>query len=154
LQVEANFRLGQAYCMLSDYAPATALLRENLRLLAGDAAGQHTGLGGLTYCGSCYWLVPCLTQRGEFGGARAGSEEALRVAEATDHPYTLVAPYLALGSLWLMQGAFQPAIGVLKRVEVLCETWQLRYFVPRIASALGYAYLLSGQAADGMPLLE
>ena len=94
--------------------------------------------------------MPC----GEFTQGLAYSEEGLQVAEAVEHPYSLIVAYFGLGHLCLSKGELQKAIPVLERGLRLCQSGNLLIQFSLIASALGYAYALSGRIAEALPLLE
>jgi tetratricopeptide (TPR) repeat protein len=54
----------------------------------------------------------------------------------------------------LRNGNVEKAIITLERGLRLCQIWNIRRWLPRTASALGYAYALSGQITEALPLLE
>ena len=97
-------------------------------------------------------LVPC--RAGEFAEGIACGEEGVRMAEAVDHPYSLIVAYIGVGLLYLRKGDLHQAIPVLERALALCQAGISRSCFPRLASALGTAYALSGRVAEALPLLE
>src|SRR5262249_59484355 len=56
------------------------------------------------------WLVWLLAERGAFAEGIALGEEALRMAEALDHPYSLLRACLHLGELHAGKADFEQAI--------------------------------------------
>lgn len=98
------------------------------------------------------WLVMCLAELGEFPEGIVRGEEGLRIAEAVDQPFSVALASYAVGSLSLRKGDLIRAISLLERALPLCQS--VPYYFPWIASALGYAYALSGRVAEALPIQE
>jgi class 3 adenylate cyclase/tetratricopeptide (TPR) repeat protein len=154
LQVMAHHHLGVAYHVLGDHRRAIGLLRSNVESLAGDLIRERFGMAGLPAVLSRTWLVRCLAELGAFPEGIAHGAEAVQIAEAVDHPLSLVHAYLGVGFLSLRQRDLARAIPVLERGLDLCRVYNILLWFPETASALGYAYALSGRVAEALPLLE
>jgi tetratricopeptide (TPR) repeat protein len=76
LQVEANYRLGQAYLALGDYRRAMEFLGRNVSSLKGHLLHERFGLPGIASVVSRSYLAWCLAELGEFVEAIARGEEA------------------------------------------------------------------------------
>jgi tetratricopeptide (TPR) repeat protein len=154
LQLLAHHYLGVAYYFLGDYQQAMGLLRRNVESLAGDLIGERFGLTALPAVVSRAWLVRCLAELGVFPEGRAHAEEAVRIAEAADHPNSLIHAYLGVGFLALRTRDVSRAIPVLERGLDLCRVWNIRSLFPDTAAILGWAYACAGRVAEAVPLLE
>jgi len=154
LQVVGNLFLGMAYRARGDYREAIEHSGRTVAALEGDLMRERFGLPGLPSVISRTFLVCSLAERGEFSEGFARAEEAVRVAEAVDHPFSLIVACYGLGSVFLVKGDFQKAVSVLERGLQLCHVANLPVLFPEIASALGSAYALSGRVAEALPLLE
>ena len=154
LQVVANHYLGVAYHTLGDYRRAMGFLRKNVESLAGDLLRECFGLAGVPAVNSRAWLVRCLAELGAFPEGIAHAEEAVRIAEAVDHPNSLIHAYLGVGFLSLRQGDLSRAIPVLERCLDLCRVYNILLRFPETAAALGCAYAFAGRVAEALPLLE
>ena len=121
LQVMANHFLGVAYHALGDHRRAMGLLRRNVESLAGDLLRERFGMPGLPAVNSRAWLARCLAELGAFPEGSAHGEEAVRIAEAVDHPNSLIHAYLGVGFLSLRQRDLSRAIPVLERGLELCR---------------------------------
>jgi tetratricopeptide (TPR) repeat protein len=88
-----------------------------------------------------------------FPEGRALGEAGQRIAEAVDHPGSLMRAYWGIGLLSLRQGDLPRALPRLERSVDLCQQADLPVYFPWIAAPLGAAYTLSGRVADAMPLL-
>jgi tetratricopeptide (TPR) repeat protein len=100
------------------------------------------------------WLALSLAERGEFAEAMVPAEEALAIAESARQPYSVAAAYLAVGQIWLVQGALAQAIPMLEHAAGLCKAWSLGVIFPTTAASLGLAHALSGRIAEALPILE
>src|SRR5581483_11333092 len=153
LRVEASFRLGQAYHPLGEYRRAVRFLRESLDALPEELTRERLGGSGLLSVFSRTWLVWCLAELGEFEEAVASGEEAVRIAESVDHPYTLAHAQFGVGLVHLRRGDVVRAVAVLEPSLVLCQTANLPGPYPVVAAQLALARALSGRVAEASPLL-
>lgn len=135
--------------------PATVdLLGWNLEYLTGDLARERFGLAALPSVQSRAYVTECLAELGRFGeGIRCG-EEAIRIGEAVDHPFSIAIACQFLGSLYVIKGDVASAVSLLERALALSRTNEIRQMFPSINSRLGLAYVLSGRADEGLSLLE
>jgi class 3 adenylate cyclase/tetratricopeptide (TPR) repeat protein len=154
LQVMATFFLGIAYYDLGDHRRAVDCFSRNVASLAGDLIRERFGMTGLPSVMARTWLVACLADVGEFNKGAAMGEEAVRIAESVDSPFSLTQAYLGLGSLYLRKGDLHKAIPMLERSLGLCQVANILTWFPTVAAALGYAYTLSGRVAEALPLLK
>ncbi len=154
LRIEGNFHLGQAYHSLGDYRRALECFGRNVASLQGELVRERFGLPFLPSVHSRGWSVRCLAELGDFAEAIAPGEEAVRIAEAVDHPFSLSLAYLHAASLYRRKGDFPKAILLLERGLGVCQAWHILLLFPWIASDLGYAYALAGRVAEALPLLE
>jgi tetratricopeptide (TPR) repeat protein len=152
LQVMAHHYLGGAYHALGDHRRALGFLRRNVESLAGDLIRERLGLAALPAVLSRAWLVRCLAELGAFPEGIAHAEEAVRIAEAVDHPLSLIHAYLGVGFLSLRQRDLSRAIPVLERCLDLCRVYNTLLWFSDTASALGCAYAYAGRIAEALPL--
>jgi tetratricopeptide (TPR) repeat protein len=130
------------------------LLRSNVESLVGDLIRERFGLSTLPSVISRAWLARCLAELGAFPEGIAHGEEAVRIAEAVDHPVSLIWAYLGVGLLSLRQRDFSRAIPGLERGLDLCRVYNIPLWFPETAAALGCAYAFAGRIAEALPLLE
>jgi tetratricopeptide (TPR) repeat protein len=96
----------------------------------------------------------CLAELGEFGEGTRWVDEALRLADLLDHPASLVVACHCMGELYLRQGNIEQALPVLQRGLLVGQSAQVALFLPRITSAIGYAYAQIGRLDEAVVLLE
>jgi class 3 adenylate cyclase/tetratricopeptide (TPR) repeat protein len=154
IQVPASFFLGEALYSLGDYRQGAAVLQANAELLQGDRRYERFGMTGLP-AGFSYGLAgACLAELGEFAEAAAAAHEAVQIAEAVNHPFTLAHACTSDGFVHLMKGDLDRAARSLDRSAELCRTWSFSIYFANSTSRLGYAQLLAGRLEDGLRLLE
>ena len=142
LQVVTYVFLGRAYYALGDYPQAIALLRQNLVALEGTLLWERFGLPGLPSVTSRDTLARCLAQLGAFTEGLAHGEDSLRIAEAINHPNSLIVACYVIGHVYLYQGAWHQAIPWLERGLDVCRVWDIPLLFSLVSSLLGYAYVL------------
>jgi tetratricopeptide (TPR) repeat protein len=85
----------------------------------------------------------------------APGAEAIQMAEAAGHPYSLIHACYGHGLLHLRRGDLDRAIPVLEQGLDVCQAWGLHALsFHGVASFLGAAYVLAGRVAEALPLLE
>jgi DNA-binding winged helix-turn-helix (wHTH) protein/class 3 adenylate cyclase/tetratricopeptide (TPR) repeat protein len=158
LQVMAYFVLGEVYYGLGDYRRAITMLRRNVEAL--DHAGSQERFGeptlgpGLQSVASRRWFIQALADVGVFAEGMAIAEDALRLAEADGHPYTLYLAYAGVSYLYLGKGEVHQAIPCLERSLELLRVGGIQQYRTMLYCALGWALALSDRIPDALALLE
>jgi tetratricopeptide (TPR) repeat protein len=154
LRVATHIYLAHAYHNLGQYRSAIELLRRNVELLAGELSRERLDLPYVAAVHSRTWLVLCLAELGEFVEAVTQAEESLGIAEAADHPSSLISAHYGLGHVLLRRGELERGIPVLERGLELSRTWKIQLWFATFADELGSAYAMSGRLAEALPLLQ
>jgi tetratricopeptide (TPR) repeat protein len=83
-------------------------------------------------------------------------DEAVRIAERVDHPYSRIIAYFGVGGVHLRRGQLEPATVMLERALDLCRVWdtQLRQLFLGVAPSVGHAHALAGRVPEAIALLE
>ncbi len=152
LEAVANFCRGGALRALGDYRRAADYLRRSLPLLTGNLTNETLGLAGLASVLTRGHLAWSLAELGEFVEARQHGEEALRLAQVANHPYSLAHAHLGMGGTLLRQGLFAEAMGMLERGLELCR--DVPFLHPPIAADLAIVYALSGRTSAAVELVR
>jgi class 3 adenylate cyclase/tetratricopeptide (TPR) repeat protein len=153
LQAMTNRTLGIAYQAQGDYRRAIDYHRPIMVSLGDVRRHERFGQVNLPTVISRADLAWCHAELGMFAEGRALGEEGLRIAEAADHPGSLMFAYYGIGLLSLRQGDLPRALPQLERAVSICQDVDLSGWFPRMAAALGAAYTLSGRVTDAVPLL-
>jgi tetratricopeptide (TPR) repeat protein len=153
LLVMSHFFLGLAYVYACRYREAIPLLSWNVDRLQGELAYERFGDPGLPAVFSRSYLMRALAEMGRFEEAQARGEEAVRLSESADLPFSLASALEGLGYVHLRNGEIDRAITILERGLRICEEWQLHLSTYMVQAYLGYAYALAGRDAEALPLL-
>jgi class 3 adenylate cyclase/tetratricopeptide (TPR) repeat protein len=154
LQVTGNLYFGTSCLHTGDYRRAEDLLLKVLQWLEGDRRREKFGLPGFPAVVALGYLAWLLADRGKFEQGIARAKEGIALAESLDHPHSRAWALWTLARVHIIRGDPGEAVGLLERGLALSREWSLVLFVLQHTGALGYAYALSGRAADGIPLLE
>jgi class 3 adenylate cyclase/tetratricopeptide (TPR) repeat protein len=150
----ANTYLGLAYSLQGDYRQAIDACRHVMAALEGERRYEPLGQGTLPAVTSRRFLSSCLAEVGEFAEGIAVGEEGLRIAEAVNHPGSLVSAYRSVGRPYLRQGNLHQALPLLERALSICEAADLPFHFSLLAPDLGAAYVLCGRVDEAVRLLE
>ena len=101
-----------------------------------------------------YFLVECLTELGGFEEATAISREAVRIAEALDNPWSRALAYKSAATVAVQRGETSRAVVLSAQGLALCDTYDMTFLWPLLASLNGYAMALAGRHEDGVALME
>ena len=154
LQVVTRLFLGQVYYNSGDYPQAIDLLRQNVVALDGALLRERFSLPGLPSVRSRTMLSRCLAEVGAFSEGLAHNEDSLRIAEAVNHPPSLINACYIIGYVYLRKGDVRQALPWLERSLEVCRVWDFPLLFSLASSTLGYGYILAGRASDALPLLE
>jgi class 3 adenylate cyclase/tetratricopeptide (TPR) repeat protein len=153
LQALANQQLSAAYHAQGDYRRAIDCLRQTVAALDGARRHERFGLAFLPAVNSRARLAACRAELGLFAEGSALGEEGLRMAEAVDHPGSLMSASWWVGLLYLRQGDLPKALHLLEQAMGICQDADFPAFFAQTAAALGAVYTLAGRIAEAMPWL-
>jgi hypothetical protein len=100
------------------------------------------------------YLARALAERGLFDEADAQGREAVRLAEALDHPFSVGLGWFDLAYVKRIREELTEAVPLLERAVALCREWNITSQTPVVMAALGHAYALSGRSAEGVSCLQ
>jgi tetratricopeptide (TPR) repeat protein len=153
LRMTAQLYLSYAHCDLGHYRDAVPVLHDALRGV--DALPAQARLGAaLPAVTLRHSLTLALMELGQFeDGFRQGAE-AVHLAEAAGHPFSLVQACRSFARLHLAHGAFARAVPLAERACAVCRDADLPYSLPYTLSCLGTAYARAGHGAEALDCLE
>jgi tetratricopeptide (TPR) repeat protein len=136
-----------------DLRRGVSLFRWGIKTLAGPLSRERFGTVVVAAVYARAWAARGLAELGELAEARVLAAEAVRLAEAADHPFSLIVGWWASGWVDLIRGAFPDAIRVLEHGLARSRTWSIMLYVPNLISALARAYAGAGRREDAELLL-
>ena len=137
-----------------DYRETERLCRTLIEALPGDLSRKRLGLVAYPGVVARAFLARALAELGVFDEGRNHGEEAVRLAEVLDHPFSLIWASLNLGRLEGLRGDFIQAIMPLERAVALSQEWDIAYLTPIAQAALGHVYARSGRVEEGVSWLR
>lgn len=154
LRMLATHYLGFIHWAQGAYDQAMNCLQNSLLLLQGEQTRERFGQVALPSTGSRSYLARCHAEVGNFAEGIAMGEEALRIAEASGLPISIVYACVGLSLPLLRQGDELRARVLLERAVGVCQEMDSPLYVLMPAASLGTVYTLLGQVADAIALLE
>jgi tetratricopeptide (TPR) repeat protein len=115
---------------------------------------ERFGALGLPFANSRTSLALALAERGEFVEAIARGTEAIHIAEAVGHPFSVTLMYRGMGHLHLRRGDLHQATLALEHALEVCRGVDSPLLFHVVSSVLGFSYALSERSAEAIPLLE
>ena len=148
LEILARTRLALSYLQLGQYRQVIQILQGYLETFSSDLPRRRFELAN----GRRY-LSASLASLGDFPAATRIANEALAIAMAADHPYSVALALYGVGRTSALQGNFGEAIPWLERSLDACRKESF-YLFHIAAVVLGTTYLHADRVADGIALLE
>jgi len=135
IEVVAMHYLGELHLVRGEYSEAVTLLERNIGL--AKLRDERLGTPVVLSAASESSLGLALSFLGQFDEAVGHGEAAVRIAEETDHPFTLFLGLFFLSWAHLDCGDFARAARILERCLHLGRTWQFVDRTPDVAAVLG-----------------
>jgi class 3 adenylate cyclase/tetratricopeptide (TPR) repeat protein len=154
LQVAGRYYHVWLGALSGDYRGTERLCRTLMDSLPGDLSRERFGLVAYPAVVSRAFLARSLAELGVFDEGRDHGQEAVRLAEALDHPFSLIWACLNLGHLEGLRGEFIRATVPLERAVALSHEWSIAYLTPIALGALGHVYTASGRVREGVSWLQ
>jgi class 3 adenylate cyclase/tetratricopeptide (TPR) repeat protein len=154
IDILASTYLAASYYFLGEYQRSIDCGRRVVELLPRERSHESFGVAIRPAVFARGFLGWSLSEQGRFDEADAVAREALELAEAVEHPPTVVAGLLGMGTLHVRRGDVAQAIGPFERARELCQRHDIRLWRPVFASFLGYSLALSARFAEAESLLR
>lgn len=154
LQVTGQYYLAYVCHMSADYQGIDDASRRLIQSLQGDQIRQRFGLVHFPAVTVRAQLASALAERGAFDEADAYSQEAIRIAEALDHPFSLIWACWSLAYINSVKGELSQAARLLERAVALCHDRNITIWTPIVMASLGHVYAWSGRIGEGVALLQ
>jgi len=137
-----------------DYHRGVEVYRRTGEILDGDLQFQRLGMPALPGVISRTWLGYGLACLGDFGGGLAMTADALRVAEAAAHPYSVAVAVQGAGFPHVVRGDVPHALQWLARAVDIARTGG--FAVLRVLGEifLGRVLSLAGRHDEAVAMLE
>jgi tetratricopeptide (TPR) repeat protein len=148
LRIVTTSHLEQACYFRGDYERMVELATDNLSALAANAIYKDIGSGAPASVYDRNWLVVGLAELGRFAEAAQHEAEAIRLAEATHHAYTVSVAYGAAGTRHLLQGNWANARTQIERRIAEVRTANVTLTLPWAVAHSAWALAQLGEANE------
>jgi class 3 adenylate cyclase/tetratricopeptide (TPR) repeat protein len=149
-----SFGLGQVYHALGEYRRAVPFLSQAVAFSSGDRIRERGGAAGFPAVFTRTWLALVLAECGEMRAAQGHADDAVKVAEALDHPWSLVLAETDAGRLALYLRDVNQAVTRFEHAGQVARTFGLTHWRPWTAAGLGLAYAWSGRLKEAFPIFQ
>jgi tetratricopeptide (TPR) repeat protein len=153
-QIAAQYYLVMAHHQSGEYRVTEQVCRRLMQSLEGERTRERFGVATFPAVLSRAYLARTLAERGVFDEGEVHGKEAIRIAEALDHPYSIIFGCLWLAYLNAVKGELNQAARLLERAVAQCREWNSAFLNPIALAALGHVYAWSGRIGEGIPLLQ
>jgi class 3 adenylate cyclase/tetratricopeptide (TPR) repeat protein len=154
LQIAAQYYLAAASHLAGDYRGTEQVCRRLIESLHGQRTHERFGLVASPAVWSRAQLARALADRGVFNEGDAHGQEAIRIAEALDHPFSVVVGCVRLAYLKSVRGELSQAARLLERAVAQCREWNITDHTAIAMASLGHVYAWSGRIGEGVSCLQ
>ncbi len=154
LQIVAHYYLAASSYLSGDYRTTEQVCRKLMQSLHGQRTRERFGLVVFPAVFSRAQLARALAERGAFDEGDAQGQDAIRVAEELDHPFSVVSGCLDLAYLKSIRGELSQAADLLQRAVDQCREWNITSHHPITLASLGHVYAWSGHIEEGVSCLQ
>ena len=130
LQIAAQYYLAAAAHRSGDSRETERLCRRLIQLLQGQPARERFNLVTVPAVWSRAQLARALAERGVFDEGESHGKEAIRIAEAIDHPFSALVACIDLAHLESLRGELSQAARLLERAVAQGREWNITNQTP------------------------
>jgi tetratricopeptide (TPR) repeat protein len=148
LRIIATSFLEQAHCYRGDYERVVALATNNLDTLPADSINAHFGMAVPASIFDRAWLVMSLAELGRFAEAAKYEAEAIRIAEPTQHAFSIGWAHFAASMPHLLQGDWAKALSLIEQWLMMLRTGNVSIHLPWAVASSAWAMAEIGESRD------
>ena len=154
LRILATSYLELVHYWRGDYERTVQLASENLAALPADWTYEHLGNTAPASIFDRHFLVMSLAELGRFDEAGEPEAEAIRLAEPTQHAFSVGLPYYAAGNRHLLAGDWAKARSVIDRVIRVFRTGNVVFMLPYAVAFSAWALAQLGETSEVLGRLQ
>ena len=154
LRIAGQYYLATASDLSGDYRGAEQACRKLMEPLHSQSPRERFGLVTAPAVWSHAQLARALAERGVFDEGGAHGQEAIRIAEALDHPFSIMQACLSLAYVDSVRGELNQATRLFERALALGREWNITSQTPVAMASLGHVYAWSGRIEEGVSRLQ
>jgi class 3 adenylate cyclase/tetratricopeptide (TPR) repeat protein len=148
LRIVATCHLEQARCYRGEYEHVVGLAIDNLAALPTDWVHEYFGMAAPPSVAARAWLIMSLAELGRFAEATRYEAEAIRLAESTQHAYTVGWANFGASMLHLVKGDWATALSRVKHWIAMLRTGNVAIQLPWAVAACAWALAQIGERSE------
>jgi class 3 adenylate cyclase/tetratricopeptide (TPR) repeat protein len=149
LRIVATSHLEQAYYYRGEYRHAFEFAPDNLELPA-DWAHEFFGMAALPSVFGRAYPIMSLAELGRFAEAARHAADAIRLAESTQHVFTIGWAYFAAGMLHIVKGDWAKARSRVEHWTAMLRTAKVAMHLPWAVPASAWILAKLGEAREAL----
>jgi len=149
LRIVATSHLEQAYYYRGEYRHAFEFAPDNLALPA-DWVHEYFGMAALPSVFGRAYPIMSLAELGKFAEASKFAAEAIRIAESTQHVFTIGWAYFAAGMLYLVKGDWAEALSRVEHWTAMLRSAKVGMHLPWAVPASAWILAQLGRASEAL----
>jgi class 3 adenylate cyclase/tetratricopeptide (TPR) repeat protein len=142
--------LEEAYYYRGEYERVVEIAIDNLAALPSEWAHDFFGLAVPPSVFGRAWLIMSLAELGRFGEAAKYEAEAIRLAESTQHAYTISWAHFAASILHLLKRDWPKARSLVEHWIVMLRTGNVAMLLPWAVAFSAWALAQIGEAKEAL----
>jgi tetratricopeptide (TPR) repeat protein len=154
LRILTTTYLGETHYYRGEYERVVELATDNLAALPADWVYEYFGSAVPPSVFDRASLAMGLAQLGRFIEAARYEAEAIRLAEATQHAYTVGWAHQAAGTLRLLKGDWPKARALIDRWIAVVRTANVAFLLPAAVASSAWALAQCGEASEALNRLR
>ena len=154
LRILATTYLEQVHYYRGEYERVVELGTDNLAALPADWVYEYFGLAAPPSVYDRVWLVMSLAELGRFAEAAEHEAEAIRLAEPTQHAFTVGLAHLAAGTLHLLKGDWAKARSLIEHGIAVLRTGNVVLLLPCAVASSAWVLAQLGEASEALNRLR
>ena len=154
LQAAAQHYLAYASHLSGSYRATEHICLGLMQSLHDHGTRERFGLAVFPAVMARAHLACTLAERGVFDEGDVYGQEAIRIAEALEHPFSVVVGCRDLAYLKTLRGQLSEATRLLERAVAQCRESNITTQTPIAMASLGHVYAWSGRIREGISCLQ
>ena len=154
LRIPTTSYLEQAHYYRGEYERVVELAADTLAVLPDEWSYERFGMIAPASVYARSWMVMSLAELGRFDEAIARSEEAIRLAEATKHAYTIGLAQRAAGTLHLLKGDWTKVCSLLEHGLTVLRAGNVALSLTPALASSAWAFAQLGETGEALSRLR
>jgi tetratricopeptide (TPR) repeat protein len=154
LRILTTSFLELAHYYRGEYDRVVELATDNLAALPADWVYENFGIAAPPSVWDRCWLVRSLAHLGRFAEAAEHEAEAIRLAEPTNHAFTIGIAHFAAGTLHPLQGDWIKALSLVEHGIAVLRTGNVVLLLPDVIASCAWALAQLGDASEALNWLR